>query len=64
VQIGRTGSDPAGISSQGSIPVGAIVQTETASGVPAAREPCVLFLPANTARQFVGIPVGIGSNQR
>jgi hypothetical protein len=26
--------------------------------------PAVLFLPANTARQHVGISVGIGSNQR
>jgi hypothetical protein len=27
-------------------------------------EPAVLFLPANTARQLVGISVGIGSNRR
>jgi hypothetical protein len=40
------------------------VETGTASGVPAAREPAVLFLPANTARQLVGISVGIGSNRR
>jgi hypothetical protein len=40
------------------------VQTETACDVPAAGEPTVLFLPANAARQPVGISVGIGSNQR
>jgi hypothetical protein len=32
--------------------------------VPAAGEPAVLFLPANTARQLVGISVGIGRNRR
>jgi hypothetical protein len=32
--------------------------------VPAAGEAAVLFLPANTARQLVGISVGIGSNLR
>jgi len=51
-------------SEPGSIPVGAIVGTGTASGVPAAGEPAILFLPANTARQLVGISVGIGSNRR
>jgi hypothetical protein len=40
------------------------VETETASGVPAAVEPPDLFLPANTARHHVGISVGIGSNRR
>ena len=35
-------------SEPGSIPVGAIVATRTALGVPAAVEPAVLFLPANT----------------
>jgi hypothetical protein len=29
-----------------------------------AGEPAILFLPANTARQLVGISVGIGSNRR
>jgi hypothetical protein len=51
-------------SEPGSIPVGAIVETGTAWGVPAAGEPAILFLPANTARQLVGISVGIGSNRR
>jgi hypothetical protein len=60
VQIGRTGSDTARISRPGSIPLEAILQTETAWGVPAA----ILFLPANSAHQFVGIRVGIGSNRR
>jgi hypothetical protein len=45
-------------SEAGSIPVWAIVETGTASGVPAAAEPSVLFLPANTARHLVGISVG------
>jgi hypothetical protein len=40
------------------------VETGTARGVPAAGEPAVLFLPANTVRQLVGIFVGIGNNQR
>ena len=44
----------------GSIPVGAIVETRMAMGEPAAGEPVDLFLPANIARQFVGISVGIG----
>jgi hypothetical protein len=51
-------------SEPGSIPVGAIVETGAAWGVPAAGEPTVLFLPAHTARQLVGISVGIGSNRR
>jgi hypothetical protein len=37
---------------------------ERHGGVPAAGEPAVLFLPANTARQPVGVSVGIGSNRR
>jgi hypothetical protein len=54
---------PPGFESEpGSIPVGAIVETGTAWGVPAARGACCLFLPANTVRQLVGISVGIGSN--
>jgi len=28
------------------------------------RGACILFLPANSAHQFVGIRVGIGSNRR
>jgi hypothetical protein len=32
-------------------------------GEPAAGAPVDLFLPANIARQFVGIPVGIGGNR-
>jgi hypothetical protein len=32
-------------------------------GVPAG-EPVILFLPANIAREFVGIPIGIGRNRR
>jgi hypothetical protein len=32
-------------------------------GEPAAGEPVDLFLPANIARQFVGISVGIGRNR-
>jgi hypothetical protein len=48
----------------GSIPVGAIVETGTAWGVPAAVEPAVLFLPADAARHLVGISVGIGSHRR
>src|SRR5262249_26780597 len=43
VQIGRIGSDPAGISRLGSIPLEAILQTETAWGVPAAAEPVFYF---------------------
>jgi hypothetical protein len=35
-----------------------------APGAPAAVEPAILFLPANTTRQLVGISVGIGSNRR
>ena len=42
----------------------AIVETGTASGVPCCREPPALFFLANTARQLVGISVGIGSNRR
>lgn len=34
-----------------------------ARGLPAAWEPAVLFLLANTVRQLVGISVGIGSNR-
>lgn len=58
--------DPDGIfeSEPGSIPVGAIVETGTAWGVPAAVEPPVLFLPAKGARHLVGIFVGIGSHRR
>src|SRR5712671_5829007 len=51
-------------SEPGSIPVGAIVETGTAWGVPAAVESPVLFFPANTARHLVGISVGIGSHRR
>jgi len=36
----------------------AIVETGTSWAVPAAEEPAVLFLPANTARHLVGISVG------
>jgi hypothetical protein len=54
VQIGRTGSRSRRDFQPRFDSVGAIVQTETAWGVPAAGEPCVLFLPANTAHQFVG----------
>jgi hypothetical protein len=43
VQIGRTGSDPAGISRPGSIPLEANLQTETAWGAPAAEEPAFIF---------------------
>jgi hypothetical protein len=32
--------------------------------VPAAEEPAVLLLRANTVRHLVGISVGIGSNRR
>ena len=62
-QARRTRSRPARRdfeSEPGSIPVGAIWHR----GVPAAGEPAVLFLPANTVRQLVGISVGIGNNQR
>jgi hypothetical protein len=51
-------------SEPGSIPVGTIVETATAWGVPAAGEPFVLFLPANIALKFVGISVGIGHDRR
>jgi hypothetical protein len=51
-------------SEPGSIPVGAIVETGTAWGVPAAAEPAVLFLPAITARHLVGISVGIARHRR
>jgi hypothetical protein len=47
----------------GSIPVGAIAEAGTTWGAPAAGEPAIYFLPANTSHQFVGIPVGIGSNR-
>jgi hypothetical protein len=43
VQIGRTGSDPAGISRPGSIPVGAIAETGTAWGAVAVGEPAFYF---------------------
>jgi hypothetical protein len=39
-----------------------IVETGTAWGVPNAGKAAILFLPANAARQLVGISVGIGSN--
>jgi hypothetical protein len=57
--------DPDGISSHSRVRFrsGAIVETRTAWRVPAAVELSVYFLPANTARQFVGISVGIRSNQ-
>jgi hypothetical protein len=48
----------------GSIPVGAIVETGTAWGVPAAVGLDVLFLPAITAHHLVGISVGIGRHRR
>ena len=43
LQIGRTGSDPTGISGPGSIPLKAILQAETTWGVPAAGEPAFYF---------------------
>lgn len=49
---------------QGSIPIGAIVETGTAWAVPVAEEPAILFLRANTAWHLVGISVGIGSTSR
>ena len=51
-------------SGPGSIPVGAIVETGTAWGVPAAVESAVLFLPTDTARHLVGISVGIDKRRR
>jgi hypothetical protein len=51
-------------SEPGSIPVGAIVETGYGMGAPAGGESAILFLPANTARQLVGISVGIGTNRR
>jgi hypothetical protein len=62
IMLGRSRRDFE--SEPGSIPVGAIVETGTAWGVPAAVEPPVLFLPANGARHLVGISVGIGSHRR
>jgi hypothetical protein len=63
VQIGRTGSDPAQIFSQGSILVGAIVQMETGwAGLPLGS--LRFILPAIAAHQCVGIPVGIGTKPR
>jgi hypothetical protein len=38
------------------------VETGLAWGVPAGGEPAVLFLPANTVLQLVGISVGIGDH--
>jgi hypothetical protein len=46
------------------IPVGAIVETGTARACLLTGEPTILFVPVNTARHLVGIPVGVGSNQR
>jgi hypothetical protein len=40
------------------------VETGRHEGVPVTGEPAVLFLPANTARHPVIIPVSIGSNTR
>jgi hypothetical protein len=47
-----------------SIPVGAIVETRTAWGGPAAGGPAALFLRANTEPHLVGISVGIRSDRR
>jgi hypothetical protein len=60
--LGRSRWDFA--SKQGSIPVGAMVDTGTSWAVPAAEELAVLFLRANTERHLVGISVGIGSNRQ
>jgi hypothetical protein len=46
----------------GSIPVWGDIGDVNGMGVPVAGEPVVLFLPANIAREFVGIPVGTGRN--
>jgi hypothetical protein len=50
-------------SESGSIPVGTLWRLERQGACPAAGEPAVLFLPANTARLLVGISVGIGNNR-
>jgi hypothetical protein len=50
------------VSEPGSIPVGVIVETGTAWGVPSCKEPAVLFFASYTARQLVGISVGINEN--
>jgi hypothetical protein len=47
----------------GSIPVGTLWRPVRHGACPAAGEPAVLFLPANTARLLVGISVGVGNNQ-
>jgi hypothetical protein len=51
-------------SEPGSIPVGGDCGDRIGIGVLAAGEPAVLFLPANTVRELVGISVGIGSHRR
>jgi hypothetical protein len=51
-------------SEPGSIPVGTIAERERHGAVPDAGAPAVLFLPAITVRQVVGISVGIGNNPR
>jgi hypothetical protein len=51
-------------SEPGSIPVGTIVETGAAWGVPCCKEPAILFFASYTARQLVGISVGIGNNRR
>jgi hypothetical protein len=50
-------------SEAGSIPVRTLWRPERHGACPAAGEPAVLFLPANTARLLVGSSVGIGNNR-
>ena len=54
VQIGRTGSDPAGISHPGSIPLERFCGRKRL-GVCLPQGSLYLFLPANSVHQFVGI---------
>jgi hypothetical protein len=48
----------------GSIPFEADSADGNGLGRACRQGACILFLPANSAHQFVGIRVGIGSNQR
>jgi hypothetical protein len=48
----------------GSIPVAGDCGDRNSMGRAYCREPPALFFGANTARQLVGISVGIGSNRR
>jgi hypothetical protein len=62
--VRMTRRSPGFESEPGSIPVGAIVETGRAWGRACCRGACCFIFATNTARQLVGISVGIGSNRR